>query len=98
MEEKFKQQLLTIQALQIEASDMGFCMHVIVRGGNDIESQKRSHVDSTLFKDSKQVFSVCEFENYGENSNSNIEVFIWSVKEYLELFRKDKANGNTNSK
>lgn len=89
MDKKFKQQLLNIQALQLEASDLGFCMHVVVRGGNDIQGQKRSHIDSTLFKDSKQLFNVNEFENYGQNSSTNIDVFIWSVKQHLSFIKRN---------
>lgn len=97
MNKIFKQQLLKIQALQIQASDLGFCMHVIVRGGIEIENKKRSHIDASLFRDSKQLYAVCEFENYGDNAGVNINYFIMLVTEYLKL-EKEKQNGNTNSK
>lgn len=93
MEEKFKQQLLKIQALQIEASDLGFCMHVIVRGGFEIENKKHSHIDATLFKDSKQLYAICEFEDYGDNAGVNIDYFISLVTEYLKQEKGEQGNG-----
>lgn len=93
MDEKFKQQLLKIQALQIEASDLGFCMHVILRGGVEIQNKKHSHIDATLFKESKQLYAVCEFEDYGDNSGVNIDYFISLVTEYLKLEREEQENG-----